>query len=499
MDFKQRKISKKRPEPKIQKEKTPKQPKQKTPKIKTEKQKKWQRRGINLALILIILLTLGVASAKILKHPTVAKTILKTIGSELKKDENGFTNILALGVGGAGHEGEELTDTILIGSINEKTNQVYMVSIPRDLYVQHENIISQRINSVFQNVMYSQDEATAFKTIEDIAEEITGLEIHYYAKIDFQGVIDMVDSVGGVTVDVDETIYDPYYPTNNFGYQTFSLGKGPQFLDGETALKYVRSRKTTSDFDRSQRQQKLIFAVKEKAKALNILTDADQITSLFNDVKNNLETDLTIREIISLAAVGVDINQSDMQRLVIHDDPSIKGGFLYTPPRSLYNDAFVLLPAGNNFDLIHEYIKLHQDFPNVMKNAEEILVLNGTRTTGFAGQTTLVLERFGFDVGEVGNAPTKDVVISTIQTNTGQETDLAKALSELTKATFASTPTQTKNPEDINYSATITLGEDFFSRFTELEVFSALIPIINQAEAERIQAQNPEQEETNQE
>jgi LCP family protein required for cell wall assembly len=472
-------------------------------KKKTDKPKREFKLKINLTLrdkfwlklIFALILSITIlgygANAFINNSSEIASKILKTVGSDLEKDENGYTNILALGVGGLGHDGEELTDTILVGSINKKTNHVTLMSMPRDIFVQHDNIISQRINSVFENVKYKQGEEVAFQTMKEIAEEITGLEIHYYTKIDFQGLVDVVDTLGGIDIYNDTTIYDPFYPAANYQFQTFSLAKGFQHLDGNTALKYARSRKTTSDFDRATRQQKLIFAIKEKALAANILTSPGKISELINNINNNFQTDLSIGEIVTLAGISADIEESGLKKLVVHNDPVTTGGFLYTPPRSQYGSAFVLLPAGNNYNQIHNFVKINQLYADQMKYNIGIEVLNGTKNPGFAGNTSIILNRYGFTVDRVANANTKEITTTTLYATPEVDKKLLEAIQLIIPAEIirkGSEPHPSEDPNKVVYPITLEIGSDFIEQYNNLEVYSSLIPIIEQAEKERIEA-----------
>lgn len=490
MNFQSKKIRKSAPKRKVEKPK-------KEFKINLSKRDKFWLKMILVLMICIPLL--GYAANHIIENSSsITSTILKGVGSDLLKDENGYTNILALGVGGEGHDGEELTDTILVGSINKKTNHVVMMSMPRDLYVQHDNIISQRINSVYENVKYKQGNETAIQTMKDIASEITGLEIHYYAKIDFRGLVGVVDAVGGVEIYNDTTIYDPYYPGPNYTFQTFTLGKGIQQLDGATALKYARSRKTTSDFDRANRQQKLIFAIKEKALQANILTSPSKISQILDSVKQNFETDLTTGDMISLAGIAADIEEDSLNKLVIHNDPIFEGGFLYTPPRSLYGDAFVLLPAGNNYEQIHNYINIHRLYADQMKYKVGIELLNGTKTSGFAGNTSIILERYGFQVDRLANARNRELTQTTIYATPEVDEKLLKAIQLVIPADIVkkgSDPLPLEDQTQTIYPITIELGSDSFETYNKLEVFTELIPIIEQAEQERLDAINKAQQE----
>jgi len=509
MNFKKQKISKH--PPKVPKPKLPEIPKVKETYTKMEPENK-DRKWLFWTITLIILLPLGAFTYKLFAQDLspsqiITKTIINTVGAPIDKDKDGYTNFLAMGVGGEGHIAENLTDTIIITSVNQKTGAVVMTSLPRDLYVKHENIGGHKINSVFQRVSLRDGKEEAYTTMEEIAEEITGLDIHYYAKIDFNGLKQVVDALGGVDIYIEETIYDPYYPTESYGYETFSLGKGLQHVDGETALKYVRSRKTTSDFDRSSRQQKLLFAIKEQALQSKVLTNRNKLTNLLQSVDENLETDLNLREMISLSSMAIDVQSDKIINLVIHDDPNRKGGFLYTPPRSQYGDAFVLLPAGNNYSQIQGLIDLHRKYPEAMLSENPIELLNATLQTGLAGTTKQIMQRFGFNIINIDNAENRNLEETTIIKPESVSNNSAKAIQVIingkietkpspqtevlkTDPTTAETPTT-----PIDNTTIVNLGQDFIERHNELEVYSKLVPIIQQAIEENRAAQEEEDEE----
>ena len=239
--------------------------------------------------------------------------------------------------------------------------------------------------------------------------------MHYYVKIDFSGFKDIVDALGGVDLYVDETINDPYYPLDGtILYETFYLAAGQQHMDGDTALKYARSRKTTSDFDRSKRQQKLLFAIKNKAMTKEILLDPGKITSLYNAVSSHIETNLSIRQIIELAKISQDFGEENIITRVLNDDPLSCGGFLYTPDRTYFDGAAVLVPIGNGLDFIQEYIDLNFHYPEINKNPVKIQVLNGTKTPGLASDSKAQLRRLCFDIIRFGNARNQEIKETTI-------------------------------------------------------------------------------------
>lgn len=360
--------------------------------------------------------------------------VIGIFGEQLKTDAYGNTNVLLLGIGGEGHDGSDLTDTMILASIDHSKNLVPMLSIPRDFYVDVEEIGGGvRINGVYELGKKKYGTEEGIELVEKAIEEITGVDIHYHVLIDFSGFKEIVDSLDGVEVYVDEAIYDPYYPLDGtIQYQTFSLPAGLQKLDGDTALKYARSRKTTSDFDRSKRQQKLLFAIKDKAMSKNILLNPGRIKDLYYSVDASIETNFSIRNIIELAKMSQHFDKEDLITRVMTDDPTSCGGFLYVPMRDFFGGAYVLVPIGNNYDFIHQYVDLIFHYPEITRENLKFQVLNGTKTAGLAGDAKAILDRLCFDVVRFGNAQNQEIQKTTIfyknpESGTGSETEIKSA------------------------------------------------------------------------
>jgi LCP family protein required for cell wall assembly len=371
--------------------------------------KKKKPTGLIVGVIIIVVLFFYGCSSIISRIGLI--NVIGIFGEELMTDTYGNTNVLLLGTGGEGHDGADLTDTIIVASIDQSNKLVPMLSIPRDFYVNVDEIGGgARINRVFEMGKHKYGTEKGIELIEKAIEEITDIEIHYHVLINFSGFKEIVDSLDGVEINIDEAIYDPYYPLDGtILYQTFSLDEGLQHLDGETALKYVRSRKTTSDFDRSKRQQKLLFAIKEKAMSKNILLNPGKIKDLYYSVNDNIETNFSIRHIIELAKISQNFSRENIVSRVITDDPTSCGGFLYVPEREFFGGAFVLIPIGNDYDFIHQYADLIFHYPEINKNPLQFQVLNGTKTGGLAGETKAMLDRLCFDVIRFGNAQSQDI------------------------------------------------------------------------------------------
>lgn len=355
-----------------------------------------------ISIIIIVILVVG--TVKALSTIKIG-TLLKAAGTQLAADAYGHTNILLLGTGGEGHDGGDLTDTIIIASLDEETHNVSMVSIPRDLYIEDKTLGSSRINEIYFNAKNHFDsDIRGLNYFKDKVELITGIPIHYWIKIDFKGFKELVDALGGIDVTIKESIYDPTYPKDGtYLYEPFSISAGPQHLDGNTALKVARSRHSSSDFDRAERQQNIIYAIKEKALSLGTIFNAGKIQGILDALKNNIYTNITIDEILTLGSFAEDFSRENIKQHLVHDDPNSCGGFLYTPMREYYGGAFVLLPAGG-FKMIQLYADLNFNFQNIPTETTKIHVLNGTKRGGVAGETKQILRRFCFDVVRFGNA-----------------------------------------------------------------------------------------------
>ncbi len=382
-------------------------------------------RKLNIAIASILALLgvfvvyrLSVNSYNFIKDFEI-KDLVFMLGTEVKQDENGYTNFLLLGKGGGNHDGPELTDTIIIASLDPATQSVAMLSIPRDFYIRTEYYGSSRINEIVRNVknrlVYqkkhteAEARAEAIKILRNKVEEIVELDLHYYAMIDFNGFKSVVDALGGVDVVVEQDIRDTTYPADTgWGYQTFAIKKGPQHLDGATALKYARSRHTTSDFDRALRQQKVIQAIKDKAFELRTLTSPSKLKGIFNSVDENFESDLEIGEIITFAKHISKIPRENILSKVLVDEPTWEGGFLATPPREDYGGAFVLIPYAGDLSEIHRYVRLLFKNRAIYLENARIEVQNGTSRGGIAGKIGTQLERYSFNVSNITNTENRE-------------------------------------------------------------------------------------------
>ncbi|MFB0964295.1 MAG: LCP family protein [Patescibacteria group bacterium] len=334
---------------------------------------------------------------------------------------SGKFNVLITGMGGAAHEGGDLTDTVILASLNSKTKTVSMLSVPRDLYVEYPTGGRGKINETYRRAYThsGKDHEAAMKTLGEKVTEITGERVDRTINVDFQAFIRFVDVLGGLDVDVPEDLVDPEYPDSNWGYVTFRVKKGKQTFDGATALKYARSRHSTSDFDRSIRQQILVRAIKEKLLSLGTLGNPAKLQALYSAVSSNVQTDLSFKEMAGMALfakelptkniLSFNLNDSCFQSFALCD----RGGFLYTPARDLFGGASVLLPDGAGPSDLSEYRDIQRfanlvfNYPDMFLESTEINVVNSTKQSGIANKVALFLKKFGF------NVPDKESIGST--------------------------------------------------------------------------------------
>lgn len=350
--------------------------------------------------------------------------------AEMPADVNGFTNVLLLGEGDSDHDGVDLTDTIMVVSLDpKKTLSAVMLSLPRDLYaLETAKMGGGRINSLYRNykgylMLHDgmEESAASQAAMKELASEIgtmVNLPIHGVVKVNFSGFVQAIDAIGGIDVDVPEDIDDQQYPGPNDTYEPFQTSAGPQHLDGGMALKYARSRHSTSDFSRSARQQQIIAATGQKLKESGLIRSASKLTELYGVVSENVESTFNVRELLGLASIGQQIDHSRIVRMQLSDKNgyysegplAAPGGLLYAPPRDQFEGASVLLPASiPEMPVTWKQIRLFGTLLFEQRQffvfPQRIAMLNAGAKEGSARRLASELTRFGFTVSSVANYP----------------------------------------------------------------------------------------------
>lgn len=389
------------------------------------------KKTIRLIIILVIVAVLGVGvylGAKVFfaGNSIFQGSIFDIIQNHpLKQDSNGRSNFLILGTSedDPGHGGAYLTDSMMIMSIDQSNKNVYMFSIPRDLYVQYERACnsgySGKINEYFNcvNDDYSSDTAEKQRMTETQAfvGKIFDMDIQYGIHVNNTVIKDAVNAVGGVDVDIQGSNGDPGILDRNFDWRCnykcylVKYDNGVHHLDGEHALFLAMARGDiaptyglgNSNFDREKNQQKIIVALKDKAVTTGVITNLSAVTGLIDALDKNLRTNIQLKEIQTLMKLGSEIKTEDIHSISLFDgeDRVVKTGN--------YNGASVVMPAAGIFDYseIQKFIAQNLSKDPVVREQANITVLNGSGVLG-AGQTESdKLEQSGFYVNSIDNAP----------------------------------------------------------------------------------------------
>lgn len=378
----------------------------------------------------------------------------------LKGEGDGRVNILLLGKGGPEQtDGPDLTDTIIVASIDPCNKDAGLLSIPRDLAVKMESGESAKINAVYALTKMSAEsrgasekdaEQQGIKAIEKVVEGVSGIPVHYYTMIDFTAFEKAVDAVGGVEIDVKKPVYEnmllhgkPY---------TLNVKTGPQKFDGLKALAYSRSRYTSQrgDFDRSERQREIIIALREKVFSLGTFSNPVKVSQLMDSFGSRVSTNLSIPDDVSkLYTLGQEIDASKIKSLSLVDEPDvlIQGGSDFT-----LGSIQVPVAGIYNYTEIQQFVrnKLKDGF--IRKENPNVVVLNGTAVGGLATQKADVLKGYGYNVSKIDDAPDKNTTSTILVDVTGSKKYTKRYLELRYKTTAVS-----KLPEGV----TVPEGVDF--------------------------------------
>lgn len=344
--------------------------------------------GIGLFFSGPLLLNFG---KKLFSGPSLLFTFLKD-SSSLQEDQ-GRTNILLLGTGGEGHQGYNLSDTIIFASVSQKSKDVVLISIPRDLWVED---LKAKINTAYA-FGEERKKGEGVKLAESVVSNLLNLPVHYTVRVDFSGFEKAIDLVGGVDINVEREFTDSKYPIEgkendlcgykiveveengikksviqdatgsavlvedpfSCRYETIHFTKGLTHMDGKTALKFVRSRMGAngegSDFARARRQQKVILAVKDKVFSLKTLFDPKKVISLTAAFGKSIDSDVKEEEVAPFIKLVQGLQDGNFRNLVLSSEG--EGALLENPPTENYNGQWVLVPKGGNFQILQERVK----------------------------------------------------------------------------------------------------------------------------------------------
>jgi len=341
--------------------------------------------------------------------------------SLLRGEGDGRVNILLLGRGGEGHEGADLTDTIVVASIDPIQKEAALLSIPRDLYVQTSGGGYSKINAVFANAKSNalasssssdggrvgKAEDAGFKAVEDVIRSKIGIPIHYHAVIDFAGFAKAIDTVDGVYVNVPATgvVYENMWIMGR--NYTLNVKQGGSHFNGLRALAYARSRYTSprGDFDRSERQRLIMVALKDKIFSVGTYSNPLKISQLMSDFGRHIRTNLSLNEVRRLYEIGSQIPSNKIASVGLADPPN---NYVTT---GMVNGQSVVHPrAGlDNYKEIQHYVRNRLRDGYLASENATVALYNGTSIAGLAGRTSDNLKSYGYNIATVADSPTKGV------------------------------------------------------------------------------------------
>ncbi|HET8709569.1 MAG TPA: LCP family protein [Candidatus Saccharimonadales bacterium] len=384
---------------------------------------KWTKKKVAILIIVLLLLPILWLGGKFIYN---AARIFKgnifgaLSTTQLKGEDRGRVNILLAGnsVDDPGHQGASLTDSIMIVSIDTKDNRAFLMSVPRDLWVNIPGGYGyHKINTAYT---YGQQEHFheagypdgGMGLLEKVIEQNLGIDLNYNVLINYNALKQAVDAVGGVDVtirsDDPRGLYDPNIARVDGG--PLKLSNGKHHLDGQTALNFARARGDSyysygfpgSDFDRTAHQRQLLVALKAKAFSSGVIANPLKVSSLMDALGANVKTDMTLSEVRRLIQIGQNIDNKHIKSVSLND---ADGKNLLASYRSPSGESALIPAAGiDDYTDIQRFIhKLTSNNPIVKEDAT-VTLLNGTDTYGLAAKNADKLEAKSINVAQTADA-----------------------------------------------------------------------------------------------
>lgn len=331
---------------------------------------------------------------------------------EISKD---YINILLTGRWGWLHDAPNLTDTIILARIDSKNKLITMLSLPRDLYVEYpwKNKKWWKINWLYASYSFEKkSKEIGMKILKEKITEITWEEIDFFIDIDFNWFKDIIDTIWWIEIDIPQNFVDNQYPDGNWWYKTLIFKKWIWLFDWENALKYVRSRHSTSDFDRSLRQQQVIKSIKNKLTWSYFITSPWKIKELYKVFKSNVYTDLTLTKVIKIAYSiswknDYEIVSSNMNDSCFYWSSTCdKWWILYIPSRELFNWMSVLLIEWSeqwnlsNYKASKKYSDIIFNYHQIIKENAKINIFNSLKVNHLAWALSNDIKKYWFYIPE---------------------------------------------------------------------------------------------------
>jgi LCP family protein required for cell wall assembly len=356
--------------------------------------------------------------------------------TRLKGEDQGRVNILLAGnsADDVGHDGGELTDSIMILSLDTKNNKAFILSVPRDLYVPIQDNGSAKINTAYvygkqQKFNESGYPKGGMGLLEKTIQSNLGITTHYYALINYSALRDAVNAVGGVPVTINSGsacgLYDPSIDWTTHG-PLVDLSNGTHTLSGQQALNLARARGDArgscgyakSDYMRTQNQRMLLLSLKNKVFTTGVLANPIKLSKLFDSLGRNVKTDMQLSEVRRLNDLIKGVDNGKIKSYGLED---INGKSYLTSYRTASGQSALVPTAGvDNFSEIKSVLRRLMSTNKVAQEEAKVVLLNGTDTYGLAMKNKSLLENRNITVTNVADATTtasSTYIISTANTS----------------------------------------------------------------------------------
>ena len=350
-------------------------------------------------------------------------------------------NILLIGADQRPKQNTFNTDTLIVVSIDPVSHQVAMFSLPRDTVdvpippgparLVFGSVYQGKINSLWLQARNRSDafpgnaNTRGFNALKSVLGELYGLDIQYYVMVNFDGFKDIVNTVGGVTINVQNPVLDDHYPGDAGASLRVYIPAGVQHMSGAQALIYARSRHTSNDFDRAQRQQRVILSIREQVDPRKVL---DNLSQLLTDLKKSFRTDIPQGKLPDLIGLSGQIDTTKIR------------SFVFSPPRygteGTDNRGYFIEPnvsrirqtVANAFKLD---LKLENERQAVASENGVVWVVNGSGIVNQATTVASYLEYLGLTASAPRGRPAKTFQQTTITVYNGRESDLSATITLL--------------------------------------------------------------------
>jgi LCP family protein required for cell wall assembly len=365
-------------------------------------------------------------------------------------------NILLIGTDQRPNQGPFNTDTLIVVSVDPVSKQVAMFSLPRDTVdvplpagpaqSLFGTVYAGKINSLWMNAsgrpdaFPGTDRTRGANALKSAIGALYGIDIQYYVEVNFDGFRSIVDTIGGVTINVQNPVLDDHYPGDHGTIRVY-IPAGVQHMTGAQALIYARVRKTQgeSDFTRAQRQQRVILSIRQQADPATVLANLSQ---LLTDLQKSFKTDIPQGKLPQLIGLSSQVDSTNVH------------SFVFSPPRygtqGTVNGTYVIQP---DVAAIREAVatafstdpKLEAQRERVAGESGVVWVVNGSGKIGQASQIAGYLEYLGLTSSAPNQRSANTLTTTRITVYNGRETALPATIALLenvfnVKAVFAADP-----------------------------------------------------------